>query len=259
MSRERSKPVAAAEHHGELDRRLEAVLEADGETGVATARAAVLACPDRWYGRLVALAHDAAANAPAPDAVRSAGAAVELLRGYCRLRSGLFARLHDGTAASPTDALLAGDYLNSAAYTALVAADHARAGDAFDALLAVSESLYEGFDTSDARFAADAVSFLDETAGTLGEGAAVVGAALAGADESLRARLGEFGREFGTARQVRRVLASDGGSPAVAPREFDEQRLRQHGEQRRGAGEQVLERLSTEVDVGALRAFVDVE
>lgn len=255
-----SQTMGLAERRAELDRRLDAALEASGDAGLATARSAVEACPDRWYGQLVALSHNAVADAPAPDDVLSASAAVELLRGYCRLRSGLFERLRDGDAGpptrDPTDALLAGDYLNSAAYATLCAADSDRLESAFETLLSVSGSLCEAFD---GRSAADAGEFLDETAGSLGEAAAVIGAALAGADESRRAQFGTFGRGFGTARQVRRVLASGGDPSAIAPREFDESRLQRHGERRREAGSLALERLSGDADVDVLRAFVDAE
>jgi geranylgeranyl pyrophosphate synthase len=250
------------ERRGEIDRRLETALERADEHSVALAASTVDACPDRWYGQLVALSHAAIADKPASDAILSASAAVELLRGYCRLRTELLIQLADNRAHSltgdPANALLAGDYLNSAAYTALAEAGNHHLEDALQALIAVSESLVDAFDAKYVR-SVDDHSFLDDTVGSIGEGAAVIGITLAGGDTTRKEDFATLGRGFSTAYQIRRILNadSDGAVPTIAPPRFDTAALRQHGARHFREATHALGRLSDSADVEPLRNFVN--
>lgn len=277
-----SGDLSPADWRAELDDRLESALDAAEGGELSLARSSVLECPDRWYGQLVALSYAAAndattesaaaprddattegAAAPAeeavPETVLAASTAVELLRGYCRLRSELLVQLEDGTphapVRDPTAALLAGDYLNSTAYAAVGAVDHPRSRDAFEALVTATETVLGAFESRYVESAGDHCSFLDETAGSLGESAAVVGATLAGVDGPRRERFAALGRGAGTTRQVGRIL-SPGETPAIAPREPDERRLREHATRRLAEAERALDDLATSADVEPLRAFV---
>jgi len=251
-----------AERRGKIDRRLETALERADEHALALAASTVDACPDRWYGQLVALSHAAIADKPASDAILSASTAVELLRGYCRLRTELFIQLADNRAHSlsgdPANALLAGDYLNSAAYTALAEAGNHHLEDALQALIAVSESLVDAFDARYVR-SVDDHSFLDDTVGSIGEGAAVIGTTIAGGDTAQREDFATLGRGFSTAYQVRRILNSDsdGAAPTIAPPRFDEAALRQHGARRFTEATRALGRLTGSADVEPLRNFLN--
>jgi geranylgeranyl pyrophosphate synthase len=268
-----------AERRAELDRRLADVLASTDETSLELARAGVQSVPDRWYGQLLALTHDALAPAeaeagPGPDAsaaepaasseaeaVMTASTAVELLHGYCRLRGELFVELGADVANSlpsnPSPHLLAGDYLNSAAYAVLGSVDHPRLGDAVDSLFSVSESVACAFDARHGDATDSSGSFFEETAGSLGGGAAVIGATLAGAEDSTRDQFATLGRGFSTARQIQRQLDPETDTHSLAPLDPDPAQLRELGTRRLEAATRVLDDLAATGDVGPLRAFVE--
>lgn len=292
-----ARTMSPTERRAELDRRLDRALDVPDGTCLELARSSIQTAPDRWYGQLLSLSHDSVAaggtasavpgsdepaaaggtastaaasgdesvaaasgDASTADVVLPAATAVELLRGYCRLRGELLVQLENDAVHSPSRApsasLLAGDYLNSAAYAELGSVDHARLGAAFETLLSLSESLACAFDAGYPRSVEDHCSFLDETAGSLGEGAAAIGARFAGADESTRERLATVGRESSTARQIQRRLDSESAALPDAPRDVDEHQLRQHAERRVDAAARALDELAPAADVEALRAFV---
>jgi hypothetical protein len=273
-----AKTDSLANRRAELDRRLTDVLASTDETSLELARAGVQSVPDRWYGQLLALTHDAVATeeavdgpgadastteptvASGADVVLTASAAVELLRGYCRLRGELFAELGreatNSLSRDPSSFLLAGDYLNSAAYAVLGSIDHPRLGAAFETLLSVSESIACAFDTRHDD-GATAGSVLEETAGSLGEGAAVIGATLAGAQDATREQFGTLGRGFSAARQIHRSLEGDEDTRSTLPFDPDPEQLRDHGARRLAAGNRALDDLASTADVATLRTFVE--
>lgn len=247
--------LSPSERRTELDRRLEATLAAANAGGLSLARSTVLECPDRWFGQLVALSYDAAADAPDADTVLPAATSVELLRGYCRLRND---RLTDRAAASGRDrtaVLLAGDYLNSAAYAAFGRVEDGPPRDSFDALSAALQTIVEGFDAAYARSAAESEALLDDTVGALGEGAAVVGATLAGIDDSGRGPFADLGRGFSAARHVQQVLDS-AGPDSLLPLDVEERDLRRYGAKRLREAEAGLDRLAGSADAASLRSFL---
>lgn len=256
--------TSIAANRTNINRRLKTALESTDERPLELATATVDGSPDRWYGQLVVLSHAAIADKPTTDAVLSASAAIELLRGYCRLRTELLVQLGDDSAHSltrdPANVLLAGDYLNSAAYTALAEAGNHHLEDALHTLIAVSESLMDAFDAKYVRSVKD-YSFLDETVGSLGEGAAVIGITLAGGNTAQREEFATIGRGFSTAYQIRRILDSDSDdtTPSIAPPRFDEHELRQYGARRFREAAQALNRLADSVDVEPLQEFVTAE
>ncbi|MDS0295029.1 hypothetical protein [Halogeometricum luteum] len=120
---------SSTEYRTALDDRLASVLAAADEDRLRLAAGVVGESDDRWYGRLVARSCEAAGGEPASatDAVLRGATAVELLRGYCRLRSGLFVQLADEVAHSlnwdPAAAVLSGDFLQTAACSTVLSAE----------------------------------------------------------------------------------------------------------------------------------------
>ncbi|CQH56586.1 homolog to bifunctional short chain isoprenyl diphosphate synthase [Halobacterium hubeiense] len=250
--------LSPSERRTELNRRLDATLASADAGGLSLARSTVLECPDRWFGQLVALSYDAAADAPDADAALPAATAVELLRGYCRLRYDLLTDRDDHAAATDRDTtavLLAGDYLNSAAYAAFSRVEDGPPRDGFDALTAALQTIVEGFDAAYARSAAESESLLDDTVGALGEGAAVVGATIAGIDDPGREPFADLGRGFSAARHVQRVLDS-AGPDSLLPLDVEERDLRRYGAKRLREAEAGLDRLAGSADAASLRSFL---
>lgn len=220
--------------------------------------------PNRWYGQLVVNVSDSLSDRQDPEIVLPAAAAVELLRGYVRLRSRLLITLADNHAHSltldPTSALLAGDYLYTAAFSSLDSISDSPPDDCFKILTTVLETITEAFTrtyTSAGSVDYDQVMFLDETAGSLGEGAAALGATLAGSDEPVRSHCERFGRELSTARQMHHDHDTGPNEAMLVPPKFDESQFRLDAERRRNDAVQALDTLSETVDVTRLRAFAE--
>jgi hypothetical protein len=221
--------------------------------------------PDRWYGQLVVKVYDSLSDCQNREDILPAAAAIELLRGYVRLRNRLFVTLTDKHAHSltldPTAALLAGDYLYTAAFSSLRSGAESSSGDCFEILTTVLETITKAFArtyTAAESTNNDQAKFLDETMGSLGEGAAALGAALAGVDEPVRRHCERLGRGLSTARQINYVLDTDPTEAMVVPPTFDESQFRRYAEQRRNDAAQSLDTLSETVDVTRLQAFAEV-
>jgi len=252
-----------------IDARLEPVLATADEHGLSVVRETVEEPGDRWYGRLLAASFETTATTATtqePEAVESAAAAVELFRGYCRLRSRLLVQVADrwphSITLEPTAALLGGDYLYTAAYSMLGSVTHPALGDCFDVLTATATGIAESFaDTYAGPEGSewDQPAFFDETAGTVGEGAAVLGATLAGADDAQRDRLATVGRGLSTARQIHHVLDAGPVAAMVVPPTIDERHLREHAERCRTDALRALDALSASGDATTLRAFDPAE
>lgn len=250
-----------------IDRRLETVFETENDARVPAAREAVAEDEDRWYGRLLVRSYGSVADSMDSEATLSAAAAMELLRGYCRLRSELLVQITDDVAHSltrdPTSALLAGDFLYSAAFTTLAEIDHSSRKACFEVLTDVSERVVEAFSRNYVRSTSTTASrrqLIDGTAGALGEGAAVIGVTLAGGGEPLRENFAALGRGLGAGRQIRQTLDAEGGSVRVAFLERDQHQFRQHAERRLAAATEALRSLSAAADADRLRPLVaDVE
>ncbi|WP_435146011.1 hypothetical protein [Halobaculum sp. P14] len=264
MSRNRDTDVDAA-----LESALESALGYADREQLAPARRAVLRRERRPYGDLlVGTAEAVSGDAPGKSAVRAA-AAVELLRGYCLLRCDLLADVRaaavdaagdDSTAGADTTAsLLAGDYLQTSAYSTLGAASTDRLDDCFGTLVAVSRRMSEGFSRmhdAPSPSAAEYRSLLDATVGALGEGAAVIGATLAGADRGRRDRLAALGRQFGALRH----LQFDRTAPSAGARfgvDVDCEALDDHRRRLATNLEDALGDLADAADVRRLRAAVE--
>lgn len=251
-------------HPSQIERHLEQVLSNADEVNLPLVRDVLDESPDRWYGQLVVSVYDSLSDCQDREAVLPAAAAIELLRGYARLRSQLLVTLTDKHAHSrtldPTAALLAGDYLCAAAFSSLRSIPDSPSGDCFEILTAVLKTITEAFArtyTSAGSADYDPATFLDDTAGSLGEGAAALGATLAGLDEPTRRHCQRLGRGLSTARQINYVLDTDPNEAMVIPPTFDESQFRMHAEQRRDDANQALDTLSEIVGVTRLRAFAD--
>lgn len=241
MGRRRTVDSAA------IDARVAAVLddspvEDDDET-MAAARAAVASRDDRWYGRLVAAAHDSAVgatdsdSAPATDrdrdAVAAAATAVELVRGYCRLRADLLSALDsDGDATLATNqstALLAGDFLHAAAFESLQSVPDSATAACVEALTGALGSVRTTFAaTCDDRASTQQSeqSVVDGTAGCVGAAAATLGGALADAPDRDAAALAKAGRALAAVHATDRLLDSEHVVTPVPAHTVDQTRLR---------------------------------
>jgi geranylgeranyl pyrophosphate synthase len=249
----------------QIKRHFQQVLSTADEANLPLVQDVLHESPDRWYGQLVVTVYDSLSDRQDREDVLPYAAAVELLRGYVRLRSQLLVTLTDKHAHSltvdPTAALLAGDYLYTAAFSSLHSRPDSSSGDCFEILTTVLETVTEAFArtyTTAESTDYDQTKFLDDSAGSLGEGAAALGATLAGVDEPVRRHCERLGCGFSTARQINYVLDKDLTEAMVVPPTFDESQLRQYAEQRRDDAAQALDTLSQTVDVAPLQAFADV-
>ncbi|QLH79655.1 polyprenyl synthetase [Halosimplex rubrum] len=247
-----------------IESRLESALDGADGAGLALARETVEAAEDRWYGQLVAGAYRSLADEPDTERAVPAAAAVELLCGYCRLRSELLVQLTDSRPHAFTRdevaTLLAGDYLSSGAYSALAAADDPGHGDRFeevtDALEAVSGAFADTY-VETGESLPDRVALVERTAGRLGEAAAVLGARLTDADERHRDPLARAGRCFAAARTIRRALDREPGSAMVVVPERPVERLDEYATRRREEGQRALAALPSSADASPLRRLGD--
>jgi len=246
----------------EIERQIETVL---GDTvDLPLVRNVLQESRDRWYGQLVVSVYDSLSEHDDYEDVLPAAAAIELLRESVRLRSRLLVTLTDKHAHSvtlePTAALLAGDQLYSAAFSALGSVPDSHSGDCFEILTEVFETITGTFArayTPAESVEHDKAAFLDETAGSLGEGAANLGRALAGHDVPNDQHFGRLGRELGVVRQIRLILDVDPSEAPVVPPTLDQANLRAMAEQRQDHADRALATLSETVDVTRLRAFAE--
>ena len=252
-------------HPSQIERHFEQVLSTGDEANLPLVHDVLDDSPDRWYGQLVVTVYDSLSDHQDCEDVLPYAAAVELLRGYVRLRNRLLLTLTDKHAYSltpdPTAALLAGDYLYTAAFSSLGSRPDSSSSECFEILTTALETVTEAFTrtyTAAGFTDHDQAKFLDDTAGSLGEGAAALGATLAGVDEPVRRHCERLGRGLSTARQINYVLDMDPTEAMVVPPTFDESQFRQYAEQRRDEAALALDTLSETVDVTRLRALADV-
>lgn len=251
---------APGDHRSAIDRRLEAVVESADAAGLPAVATVLAECDDRWYGRLLLRSYESTAGSP-PEAALSAAAAVELLRGYCRLRSRLLDRgdADDARAGppAPTASLLAGDFLFTAAYSELDGADHVRGRAPFETLVDVSQTVVEALAARSVGPTSpeSELAPIDGTAGALGEGAAVVGARLAGVDGRWRDHFATLGHGLAVGRAVQRALDPDADGFHLVP-DPDERRLRRYADRRLAAADDALDELSA-IDVARLRPLFE--
>jgi hypothetical protein len=124
----------------------------------------------------------------------------------------------------------------------------------------VLETITEAFArtyTSAGSTAYDQSRFIDETAGSLGGGAAVLGATIAGLDEPDRRHVERLGRGLSTAREINHVLDTGPDAAIVVLPTLDEPELRMYAERRRDDAEQAFDALSETADLSRLRAFAE--
>ena len=252
---------ALATRRAKIDSRIETALTAADEDGLAVARETVEAFDDRWYGQLVLGAYDATVERRDTAVILPAAAAVELLRGYCRLRGELLVQLTERGAHSitrdPTTALLGADYLYTAAYSTLGSIDHPDLDSGFATLTSVLESITGAFATVEGTptDGSDQIHGIEQTAGGLGEGAAVLGTTLAGVAEADEERFRALGRGASTARRIDRALASE-RDRSILPPALDEETLEAHANTCRAVVDRTLDELERTADVTALRALL---
>lgn len=248
--------------HSDVERRIDAALRPGDGGGASLARSVATAYDDRWYGQLVLRSNQSVRDGLDVETIVPAATAVELLRGYCRVRNEQLLRRADDTtrpSREPSAALLAGDLLYSTAYSELAAVDAAPIDACFETLTTVTGTIVAALSRRVQAGTATAAdpSVIDGTAGALGRGAAVIGATLAGVDDSDCDRFATLGRGLGVGRRVSRTLDPDDErfhSQSTGP---DAGRLRRHAEQRLDDATAAVEALSSVADVATLRSLVD--
>lgn len=257
-----------------VDARVAAVLDSslvgDDDGTMAAARVAVDAGDDRWYGRLVAAAHDSVVGATDPDsgpvsnrdAVAAAATAVEFVRGYCRLRADLLSALDgdcDATlAADHSTALLAGDYLHAAAFESLQSVPGRATGacvGAFTAALGSVRATFAAASDDQASTRQIEQSVVDGTAGCVGEAAATLGGVLAGADDRAADAIEDAGRALAVVHATDRLLDSERAVTIVPVHTVDEARLRAQADGHREDAAGALQSLPAAVDAAELEAL----
>ncbi|WP_115864406.1 isoprenoid biosynthesis enzyme family protein [Halorussus litoreus] len=248
----------------EIEHQIEVELRDTDKVGPPLVRNVLQEPRDRWYGQLAVRVYDSLSEHKDYEDVLPAAAAIELLRESVRLRSRLLVTLTDKHAHSltlePTAALLAGDYFYTAAFSSLRSVPDSRSGDCFEILTAVLETITGTFArayTPDKSVEYDKAVFLDETAGSLGEGAAILGGTFAGLDEPNHRHFERLGRELSVVRQIRLILDADPSEATVVPPAIDQEQLRALAERRQDHANRVLDTLSETVDVTRLRAFAE--
>lgn len=241
-----------------IEARLEEALPESERGGLGAAREAVAAFDDRWFGQFAIASYRSVAGTGACEPALPAATAIELLRGYSRIRTETFVRLADDRAHAhtrdPTAALLAGDYLYTSAYRSLAAVDHPALGDCFDAMTDVLAAMTDAFTATyvEASAASTGASFFEGAAGSLGAGAGALGATLGGADAGLRDAVARLGRGLGTARGIQQRLDGDAGHSADRSVVADEQVLRERATEHRAAARDALRTISAAVPVDPL-------
>lgn len=255
----------SAERREAIDDRLEAALPPAGGSPLAPAREVVLQAEDRRYGRLLVASYESYGSLPGshvPEPILNAAAAVELLRGYCRLRERL---LSQGDHVSPSDRgpmadLLAADYLYTAAYSSLVEIEADGLEICVEAFTDALDTIIETFEAAHTRPspALDHVAYVDGTAGVLARGAAVIGTTLAGVDDASRDRFANYGCGLATAYRIRLILTSDDGT-AYPSADAPDDRLHRHAIRRFGDADRALERLPAGADTDPLHTLLESE
>lgn len=265
-------------------------IEDDDDGTMAAARAAVDAGDDHWYGRLVAAAHDSVVgatdrdSAPAPgrdrdsapvpdrdsapvhdrDAVAAAATAVELVRGYCRLRADLLSALDSdgerGLALAPnrSTALLAGDYLHAAAFESLHSSPGSSTAACVEALTGALGSVRAAFAATcdgSASTRESGRSVVDGTAGCVGAAAATLGGVLAGVGDRDADALAETGRALATVHAADRLLDSERVATLVPAHAVDEASLRAQIDGHREDAVGALRSLPASLDAAELGAL----
>jgi hypothetical protein len=233
-----------------VDRRLAEAFESLPAFALPAARDTVARFDDHWCGDLLRSCHGAMGGRDAPvdretrSAVVAAAASVELLRAYCHRRwialdwtgepdrdtgqpdrdtghPDLDTDRADGPPA-PAEVkdvgadVLAGDYLHATAYRVLGDLPAESYRPCLDTLTDVSATLAETFDEErdgDGE-SPPPPAFFEGTGGALGEGAAVMGAELAGVDTDARETAGTLGRGLGVYRGITAFLDVTADRPA---------------------------------------------
>jgi len=248
----------------EIERRIKGELSDTDTAGLPLVRNILQESRDRWYGQLTVSVYDSLSEHNDYEDILPAAAAIELLRESVRLRSQLLVTLTDkhphSLTLEPEAALLTSDYLYTAAFSSLRSVPDSRSGECFEILTVALETITETFArayTPATSVEYDKAVFLDETAGSLGEGAAILGGTLAGLDESNHRHFERLGRELSVVRQIRLILDADPSEATIVPPTIDHGHLRALAERRQDHANRTLDTLSETVDVTRLRAFAE--
>lgn len=255
-----------------LDARVGAVIDGnpvpDGDETLAAARAAVDVRDDRWYGRLAVAARDSVVGEDGHEAaaeregVAPVATAVELVRGYGRLRADLLSALHGDAevtlAADHSTALLAGDYLHAAAFQRLHSVPVDSAPACVEALTGALGSVRATFDAASDRAGSGRQSeqpVVDGTAGCVGGVAATLGGVVAAADDREVDALAAAGRALATVHATASLLDAEDAVTLVPAHAVEESRLRASAHECQESAARALASLPASVDADELEAL----
>lgn len=259
-----TRELSLSERRNAIDSRLEAALESARGDYLTPARTVIVERDDRWYGQLVALVYNSAAERPDVPSILRAATAMELFRGYYRLREQLLIQLGRSKSNSITwdsnAALLAADYLHTSAHSTLGSIDDTDVRPCLEILESVSERIVETLADADLESTPSSSayhSFVDGTAGMLGRGAASIGATLADADDRQRQRFARVGRGFSGRRQLRRSLEAATDAPHPASPVSTDRQCHRYAQEQFADATRALRMLSATADVDSLRTFLE--
>jgi geranylgeranyl pyrophosphate synthase len=183
-----------------IDNRLETALKSARVDYLTPAKTVIEEWDDRWYGQLIALVYNSVAEKPDTPSILRAATAMELFRGYYRLREQLLTQLSssksDSTMRDTNAELLAANYLYTSAYSTFGCIDDTAIRSCLEILTSISELIIETIADADLESTLSPSayrSFVNGTVGMLGYGAACIGATLAGADDRQRQRFTTVG------------------------------------------------------------------
>ncbi|WP_139043025.1 hypothetical protein [Halorubrum tropicale] len=160
---------------------------------------------------------------------------------------------HNSLTRDPVKMLLAGDYLNSSAYTVFLQANDPQFEKALEAIIGTSKSLIDSFNTTRTQ-PIDTYTYLDEIVGTLGEGATTVGAKLAGGNTTLTDEFANLGRALSSAHYAFNILELNEHKsvPSIEYLQYDESELCQYGARHFRGAIHALNELPDFVDIEPL-------
>lgn len=253
---------SASVSEADIETRLKTILDDVNTPELALARKTVIETPDRWYGRLVAESSNAITPTVDSETILSAATAVELLRGYGRLRATMFVQL-GGDQSSPLKVgslppLLAGDFLYTQAYSTLGSVVKPPLDDCFEIVGTVLDELTETFARTFVPGSAETISpsFFAKTAGSLGNGAAVLGATLADSEPVRPDLFAQLGHRFGTVRGIELALESEATRKRLVSTGTSERHLEEYAEGTRAEGQEVLRKLKSHAETSRLRKLL---
>lgn len=133
------------------------------------------------------------------------------------------------------------------------------AESSFSTLVSTAQSLVEVMGRAhagDGLTEANFTAYLDDTVGALGEGAAALGATVAGVDPAHRRAFAPIGHGIAVADWIETLLSREPDRASIVPQAPDEDSLREHAATRRLGARDAIRSLEDVVETGPLHDLV---